>query len=105
MALKIFWTNFAQKQLRGIFDYYKTKASLNTARTLVSEIIKETDSLMLHSDIGQREELLLNRPETFRYLIYKKYKIIYWVNKEKSRIEISDIFDTRQNPSKIIRTK
>ena len=43
------------------------------------------------------------------YFIYpltvKKYKIIYWFNKDKNRIEISDVFDARQNPIKIKRQK
>lgn len=29
------------------------------------------------------------------------YKIIYWVNTRKQRIEIATIFDCRQNPAKI----
>ena len=30
---------------------------------------------------------------------------IYWINTNKNRIEITDVFDTRQNPIKIKRTK
>ena len=26
---------------------------------------------------------------------------IYWVNKDQLRVEISDVFDTRQNPVKV----
>ena len=57
------------------------------------------------TEIGQKEELLLDRKENFRYLVFKKYKIIYWFNKDKNRIEISDVFDARQNPIKIKRQK
>ena len=45
--------------------------------------------------------LLKERIQNFRYLIFKNYKIIYWFNKEKNWIEIVDVFDTRQNPPKI----
>jgi len=31
--------------------------------------------------------------------------MIYWINKKENRIEITDVFDTRQNPIKIKRTK
>jgi hypothetical protein len=61
--------------------------------------------LQKQSDIGQREALLLDRKEEFRYLVHSNYKIIYWVNKDKNRIEITDIFDTRQSPAKIARKK
>ncbi|MHC0447486.1 type II toxin-antitoxin system RelE/ParE family toxin [Flavobacterium sp. 3-218] len=77
MGLKIFWTDFAKKELRNIFDYYKREASLNVARNLVSGITKETVKLISHSEIGQEEELLINNPNGIRYLIYKNYKIIY----------------------------
>jgi len=48
---------------------------------------------------------LSERPQEFRYLIYKNYKIIYWYNQHKNWIEINDVFDTRQNPIKIRREK
>jgi len=49
--------------------------------------------------------LLKDRKQTFRYLVYKNYKIIYWVNQVKNHIEITDVFDERQNPTKVKRTK
>lgn len=101
MAVKIFWTDFAKLQLRSIFDYYKLKASPKIARNLVAGIVEKTNTLDFQKEIGQKEELLLSRKENFRYLIYKNYKIIYWFNEEKSRIEINDVFDVRQNPFKI----
>ena len=58
MELEIFWTDFSKKELKNIFDYYKEKASLNVAKTLVIGIIKETTKLKKQSKIGQEEELL-----------------------------------------------
>ena len=55
--------------------------------------------------IGQEEELLEEDPKDFRYLVYKSYKIIYLVNWNENRIEVFDVFDTRQNPIKIKRGK
>ncbi|WP_417428525.1 type II toxin-antitoxin system RelE/ParE family toxin [Halpernia sp.] len=54
---------------------------------------------------GEKEELLINNKKDFRYLIYKNYKIIYWQNEKKNRIEIVNVFDTRQNPMKIKKLK
>jgi plasmid stabilization system protein ParE len=61
--------------------------------------------LQKQPDIGQIEELLTDRIQNFRYLVHKNYKIIYWINIEQSRIEIVDVFDTRQNPVKVKRVK
>jgi len=102
MAIKVFWTNFAKEQLNNIFDYYKVKANQRIARDLITGIVERTRTLEFQKEAGQREELLSLRKENFRYLIYKNYKIIYWFNNEKNRIEINDFFDTRQNPIKMI---
>ena len=105
MVLKIYWTDFAKQELQGIFDYYKHRAGLNIARKLVSGISEVVLSLSTQPNVGQKEELLANRFEEFRYLVYKNYKIIYWINSEQRRVEIVDVFDTRQNPVKMKRSE
>ena len=105
MELTIQWTDFSKKELNSIFHYYKEIASLNIARKFVSGIVKETMKLKKLPTIGQKEELLINDARQFRYLVYKNYKIIYYINLEKNSIEIFDVFDTRQNPDKMQRIK
>lgn len=105
MVIKIFWTNFAKRELKNIFNYYAEKSSVKIAKKMITEIVKETKSLNFQTKIGQKEELLRNRKQEFRYLVYKNYKIIYWFNEQKNRIEIVDVFDTRQYPKKIKRNK
>lgn len=105
MGLRIYWTDFSKSELHQIFDYHKENASLRIARKLVLKITQAVIKLHKQPNIGQREELLSDRKEEFRYLVYSNYKIIYWVNNDKGRIEITDIFDTRQNPVKIARSK
>jgi len=103
MALKIYWTTFSKSELQKIFDYYKKKAGIRISRRLIDGIIAETYRLSEQPLIGQQEDLLTDRKEGFRYLVYRNYKIIYWINGEMKRIEIVDVFDTRQNPSKMQR--
>jgi plasmid stabilization system protein ParE len=104
MELSVVWTDFSKLALRAIFDYYKKEASPNVARRLVTAITKAVGVLHKQPFAGQQEELLTDRPEGFRYLIHKNYKIIYWINKQENRVEITDVFDTRQNPIKITRS-
>lgn len=104
MGLKVFWTAFSERELANIYEYHKEKASVRIAKNLVEGIFNETLKLKIQPKIGQIEELLKDRKENFRYLVYKNYKIIYWINEKESRIEINDVFDTRQNPEKIERT-
>ena len=101
MELEVYWTTFAIDKLNLINDYYQLKAGEKIARTLIRGIINESIKLEKNPRIGQKEELLIERPEEFRYLIYKKYKIIYVINSTKHRIDIVNVFDTRQNPVNI----
>ncbi len=105
MGLNVYWTDFAEDKLNDIYNYYKVKASSRTALKLISGIIDSTIELSKNPEIGQMEELLADRPQDFRYLIYRSYKIIYWINISSKRIEIANVFDTRQNPVKVKNTK
>src|SRR5690606_12293259 len=105
MELKLFWTDFSQIELEKIYKYYREKAGNQIAKKLVSAIYSETLKLKKQPKIGQTEDLLKNRKEEFRYLVFKNYKIIYRINHKENRVEINDIFDTLQNPIKIERTK
>ncbi|MFT4063091.1 MAG: type II toxin-antitoxin system RelE/ParE family toxin [Edaphocola sp.] len=105
MGLKIFWSQLAEDKLQDIFDYYKFKAGLKTARKIISQIVNRTDILETQPQIGAKEPLLTKRPQDFRYLVSTNYKIIYYINQETKRIVIANVFDTRQNPEKIQETK
>ena len=81
------------------------KPSARIAKKLVKEIINEPKKLIKTPHIGQVEELLKQRKIEYRYLVFKNYKLIYSVDMEKGFIKIADVFDTRQNPPKLKRTK
>ena len=104
MNYEIIWSEFAEKQLELIFIYYQEKVNKKVAGKLVRGIIAEPDRLIKDPFIGQEEKLLKNRKVSYRYLIFKNFKIIYSVDQENGWIKITDIFDTRQNPTKIERS-
>ena len=105
MALNIIWSEFAETQLDEIYDYYEKKTSTRVAKKLVRGIINEPKKLIKSPLIGQKEELLKQRETEYRYLIFKNYKLIYSVDNQNGYIKIADVFDTRQNPLKLKRTK
>lgn len=105
MELKTYWTKFAKSQLIIIFEYYKINTSVDIARKIVSEITIESKKIALNPDSGQIEELLSLFKSEYRYWIFKNYKIVYLKDLNRNRLEIHDIFDTRQNPKKILRQK
>ena len=97
--MKIIWSDFAAFELKNIFWYYKSVAGRKIAQKLIDNIFKSTKQLIKYPDSGQIEESLTELNEGHRYLITSNYKIIY--KKVKEGILITDVFDTRQSPSKI----
>jgi plasmid stabilization system protein ParE len=69
VELAIVWTDFAKKELRKIFAYHKEEASLTIAKELINGIYQTTLRLQHEPAIGQKEELLRDRPQEFRYLV------------------------------------
>ena len=101
VVFRILWTDHAINQLKSIFDYHVIKASPNIAHKLVQKIIDATILLENNPQSGRKEDLLADRNQEFRFLIVKNYKIIYWIDREFKIVNISAVFDTRQNPKKI----
>jgi plasmid stabilization system protein ParE len=105
LKLKLNWTVFARGELHKIFQYHKSKSNLKIAKNIVEEISKQFLLLEKFPFMGQKEELLADSKQDFRYFLYANYKIIYYVNLEINLVEIVDIFDCGQEPLKIKRTK
>lgn len=102
---EIIWSDHAEIELDKIFEYYSEFASIRVANNLIQKIVKEPNKLLSNPEISQREELLLNREIEYRYLVCKSYKIIYSIDSKAKFIKIADVFDSRQNPTKIKRNK
>ena len=101
MELTVYWTEFAENKLEKIFYFYKKEAGFRIAQKLVNGIIDKTIDLGKNPNIGQKEALLAGFSQEFRYLVFKNYKVIYWINTTKHRVEIANVFDCRQDPSRM----
>ena len=105
MRYEIIWSNFAESELDKIFEYYVENVSVEVAKKIINKILSEPNCVIGGSEKFQLEELLLERKEVYRYLVCDNYKIIYSVDFDLKLIKIADVFDTRQYPIKIKRTK
>jgi len=103
MGLTIVWTDFAKNELRNIFQFYLEKTNFKIADKITEGIVNHVKMLCDHPKIGPVELSLQSRSREYRYLVFKNYKIIYWINTAKNRNDIIDVFDARQNPEKITR--
>lgn len=89
--------------MKKIFDYYKKIAGLSIAHRLRDKIFNSTRQLKTQPNSGQIEPTLSQLKEGHRYLVRGNYKVIY--KEVKEGILVTDIFDTRQNPTKINKPK
>ncbi|WP_035647033.1 type II toxin-antitoxin system RelE/ParE family toxin [Flavobacterium sp. ASV13] len=105
MKLKIIWSQFAETEVDKIYAYYLQKVGIRVAKKIIKEIISEPNKLISNNLSTQIEGLLLDRENEYHYLVCKNYKIIYSVDNKNKQIKIADVFDTRQNPVKLKRTK
>ena len=101
MELNIIWSRLAENKLEDIYKYYRKKAGVNIAQNLVNGIVDSTIELKHAPKIGQKEELLKERKQEYRYLVFKNYKIIYWSDFKNESIIVANVFDCRQDPKKI----
>ena len=96
---KIIWSDFAKKTLKEIHFYFKEKTNRKVADKIITEIVFATKQLNDFPNSGVEEESLKRLNQNHKYLVNKNYKIIYKPIKEG--VLITDVFDTRQNPTKI----
>ena len=101
MKWSVIWSNFAEKQLDEIFEYFVENIGKPTAQKIIITILIDVEKLEKNPFIGQDEELLHNRTFKYRYLVSTNYKIIYSIDEENGYVKIADIFDTRQEPKKM----
>ena len=98
MSKRPIWTQKALQQLDALDDYLLENAPQYADR-IINEIIRTPAELPLFPLKGQVEETL-QPAGRYRYLVYSHYKIIYTVR--NSDIYIMSLFDTRQDPSKMV---
>ncbi|KYG83600.1 type II toxin-antitoxin system RelE/ParE family toxin [Roseivirga echinicomitans] len=100
--MKVLITGPAKAALKAIFEYYKSEGFGEYGIKLTQVIITKAKSLSKNYQRGQKEEMLKHLLKGHRYLIAKKhYKIIY--RTEAEIVIVTDIFDTRQQPEKLIK--
>lgn len=93
--INIFWDNQAKTDLKLIFEFIKLE-SLQGARNVINDIVAQSKNIHF-TEQYQVDEIL---GEPYRRMIVLDYKIIYKIH-SATEIRILQIFDCRQNPSKL----
>ena len=99
MRLKVNWTLKAEDDSNSIFEKVKEKTlSENLALNVVNDIYET--SINIHFIEQFQVDESLGKP--YKRIIVRNYKVVY-VSKNEKEILILHVFNTFQNPSKLLR--
>jgi toxin ParE1/3/4 len=97
--MKLFWSDRALKDLDNIIDYYITLSEQATM-DIVINLYGKIGKLIDYPESGQKQALTQNTIYEIRYLVESNWKVLYSLREDI--IYIETIFDTRQNPAKLM---
>ena len=92
---------FAYARLLEILDYVTEHQGAEQAEELAERIVNRALELGMHPRLGAVEYLINDTEQEYRRLVEGHYKIIYWISARDVRI--ADIFDSRRDPSDMLR--
>ncbi len=95
MALPVVWTENAIEDYKLVIDYLLLEWPLPVAEKFVETIEKRIEVLSRFPNIG----IASLKDASVRSIILTKHNKLYY-RSNRDKIEILNIFDTRQNPEK-----
>ena len=97
--MKLFYTEQALASLQECLDFFPPEVPAEKVNEIRDRILAKADKLLDYPQLGQLEEYLAHLDKGHRRLVEGNHKIIYRM--EGGNIYITDIFDSRQDPSKM----
>jgi hypothetical protein len=99
--MKVLITQAVLDSLSNTVDFYLYELEIpsNFIASLIDQLFLKIDRLPENPFLGQIEPTLISYKKDHRRIVLGNIKIIYRVDQEV--IYITDIFDSRQNPSKM----
>lgn len=96
-SLEIVWTRTARTQLKQVYDYLKyARKTPQGAENVRRDILNATSNIIAVEQY-QKDDVNPN----YRRIVVRSYKLIF--KESGSKIIILRVFDTRQQPSKLLR--
>lgn len=102
--MKLLWHKEAMADLSKQLAYCRKHFGNRVAEECKEEMLSRANILTIFPYAGVREPLLAGEPEDFRALvIHTNAKLVYYVDEAKEVIHIYRLWDTRMNPTKLVR--
>ncbi len=100
--MKVDFSDEAITILEEIHENLRVFRGLKFADGVVDKIFDKTQLLVEFPEMGTIEQNKALKGLKIRYILEGFYKVLYQINANKGIIEIISIFDTRQDPSKML---
>jgi plasmid stabilization system protein ParE len=100
--MRIYWEDEASNDLEKIQEFLEIHFGKNFANKVIDKIFTKTELLENFTEMGTIQQSIQDKGLSIRYLVESNYKILYQINASKGLVEILAIFDTRQDPSKML---
>ena len=102
--MKVKWENRAEAEFYKILTYGKETFGLRCVQNLQKEVELQTIRLGLFPQLGSIEYCLLDLEKAYRSIVvYPHFKLIYYIDETDETIYIVDVWDTRMNPTRLVR--
>jgi plasmid stabilization system protein ParE len=93
------WHHGVRKDILKIHTFIAQNVSIELANEVAKGIYESIESLRQNPERFPRERQLLHRQELYRYIRFRRYKILFIV--EGLNVHILHVCPERQNPKKI----
>jgi plasmid stabilization system protein ParE len=102
---KIIWEDEPKLLLNQFIDYAGLEYGKSTAKRWATEVQAFEYRVKSFPESYPPEELLIGRSPLYRrrHLMNRRFKIIYYYDEADNTVHVIDIWDTKRNPSALIR--
>jgi len=97
MAKQVIWSPLSEKDFEKIIDYLKR----DWDNKVVEKFIDITDQLIYQISINPKQYPIINKSKRIRKCVITKHNTLFYRDR-KDYIDILRIFDSRQDPRKLI---
>ena len=100
--MRVQFSDSANESLENVHEFCKKFSGIKAADLLIDNIFDRVGILEDFPEMGGLEMSQLSKGLKIRYLIEGHCKILYDINLKENVVEILEVFDTRQNPDKML---
>jgi plasmid stabilization system protein ParE len=97
MPKQVIWSPLSEKDFENIIDYLKR----DWDNKVVEKFIDITDQLINQISINPKQYPIINKNKRIRKCVITKHNTLFYRDR-KDYIDILRIFDSRQDPKKLI---